>query len=121
MDIDRDFDGVIDRWDTSGPRARSRGRYSRANDGKADAWAYQGAGARWRASRSPRAATHGEPHRVYEAGSLARAEEDSDGDGTPDKWRPTAPARSRRRVRHHQTAARSRLSTDPAGKAQKLR
>ena len=73
---------------TTRPTARSRrSGFSRASDGKADAWAYQGADgkiARIEVSTN----RDGKANRLefYEAGSLARAEEDADGDGKPDKW-----------------------------------
>jgi len=60
MEVDRDFDGVVDRWeyyDAGG--ALERVGFSRANDGKVDAWAYQGADGQVAVSRYPRAATAG--------------------------------------------------------------
>jgi len=88
MEIDRDFDGVVDRWEHYGAAgALEKVGYSRAGDGKADAWAYQGPdGQVARVEMSTR--RNGSVNRTefFEAGKLARVEEDSDGDGKPDKW-----------------------------------
>jgi hypothetical protein len=88
MDIDRDFDGVIDRWEYYGAEgALEKVGYSRAHDGRADAWAYQGAGGEVaRIEISTRRDGTVSRTEFYEAGNLARAEEDSDGNGRPDKW-----------------------------------
>jgi hypothetical protein len=88
MDIDRDFDGVVDRWEYYGPGgALEKVGYSRANDGKADAWAYQGPGGQVaRVEVSTRRDGIVSRTEFFEAGKLARVEEDSDGDGKPDKW-----------------------------------
>ena len=61
--------------------------FSRANDGKVDAWAYQGAdGQVSRIDVSTR--RDGTVNRLefYEGGKLARTEEDADADGKPEKW-----------------------------------
>ena len=89
--MDRDEDGSIDRWeyyDEAGKLVKVG--FSRANDGKPDAWAYSG--------KDPdqieriEVSSTGDEHRIdrwerYGAGStLVEADEDTDGDGRPDKW-----------------------------------
>jgi len=88
MEIDRDFDGVVDRWEHYSPDgALEKVGFSRASDGKADAWAYQGAdGQIERIEVSTGRDGKVNRQEFYEAGKLARAEEDADGDGKPDKW-----------------------------------
>ena len=102
IEIDKNEDGKIDRWEyyTTDQKLEKVG-YSRANDGRPDAWAYQGAdgqiakvelaalaptsdiGIRTPDSPSPLRVVRTE---FYEAGSLARAEEDTNADGRVDKW-----------------------------------
>jgi hypothetical protein len=61
--------------------------FSRANDGQADAWAYQGKdGQVARIDVSTRRDGKANRLEFYESGKLARAEEDADGNGRPDKW-----------------------------------
>ena len=88
MEVDRDFDGVVDRWEYyNAGGALERVGFSRANDGKVDAWAYQGAdGQVARIEVSTRRDGRVNRTEFYEGGALARSEEDSDGDGRPDKW-----------------------------------
>lgn len=88
MEIDRDFDGVVDRWEYYGAGGNlEKVGYSRAGDGKADAWAYQGPdGQVARIEVSTRRDGAVNRTEFFEAGRLARVEEDSDGDGKPDKW-----------------------------------
>jgi hypothetical protein len=88
IEIDKDEDGKIDRWEYYGPDQKlEKVGLSRSNDGKPDAWAYQGPDAQ---ISKVEVSTHhdGKVNRVefYEKGVLARAEEDGDGDGRPDKW-----------------------------------
>jgi hypothetical protein len=64
MDIDRDFDGTIDRWEYyAADGSLEKVGMSRAGDGKVNAWAFQGAD-----------------------GQVARIEVDSDHDGRVDTW-----------------------------------
>jgi hypothetical protein len=87
MEIDRDFDGIVDRWEHySAGGALEKVGFSCANDGKADAWAYQGDNGRI-ARIEVSTNRDGKVNRVefYETGALARAEEDTNGDGKPDK------------------------------------
>jgi hypothetical protein len=88
IEIDSDEDGTIDRWEHYGPDEKlERVGFSLRKDGKEDAWAWVGPdGATTRVESSPR--RDGKVSRIdyYEHGVLARAEEDSDGDGRIDKW-----------------------------------
>jgi hypothetical protein len=97
--IDLDEDGKIDRWeyyDEKGGLAKVG--FSRANDGKPDAWAY--ARPDGKVDRIEISST-GDEHKIdrwehYDpsrpgagpagAGTLVSAEEDTNGDGRPDKW-----------------------------------
>ena len=97
--IDLNEDGKIDRWEYyDGAGKLVKVGFSRANNGKPDAWAYSGPDGRidrveissaydehkidrWEHYDASRAAANGEP-----TGALARAEEDTNGDGRPDKW-----------------------------------
>jgi hypothetical protein len=88
MEIDRNFDGTVDRWEYYlADGALEKVGFSRANDGKADAWAYQGDDGRVaRIDVSTR--RDGKVNRLefYEGGKMVRSEEDTNGDGKPDKW-----------------------------------
>lgn len=95
--IDTNEDGRTDRWeeyDDNGALARVG--FSRGNSGTADAWAYPGADGtlnrieisstaderridRWEFYEASRAGPDGR-------GALIRAQEDTTGDGRPDKW-----------------------------------
>ena len=88
IEIDRDEDGRIERWEHYGPaNTLIRVGFSRLNDGVEDAWTYanpDGTVARIEIS------THrnGQVNRTefYERNTMIRAEEDADFDGRPDKW-----------------------------------
>jgi hypothetical protein len=88
VEIDRDGDGKIDRWEHYGPDQKlEKVGFSLRNDGKEDGWAWVGPdGATTRVESSPR--RDGKMSRIeyFEHGVLVRAEEDSDGDGRIDKW-----------------------------------
>ncbi len=88
IEIDRNEDGKIDRWEYYGPdQTLEKVGVSRAQDGVADAWSYPDAsGGVARVEISTR--RNGKIDRVeyYEKGVLVRDEEDSDGDGRFDKW-----------------------------------
>jgi hypothetical protein len=88
IEIDKDEDGKIDRWEYYGADQKiEKIGLSRANDGKPDAWAYEDRDGN---VTKIEVSTHhdGKVNRMefYEKGALARAEEDGDGDGRPDKW-----------------------------------
>lgn len=97
--IDLNEDGKIDRWEYYDDKGRlTKVGFSRKDDGKADAWAY--AGPDGKVSRVEISST-GDEKKIdrwehYDAslagangdatGALVSAEEDTDGDGRPDKW-----------------------------------
>jgi hypothetical protein len=97
--IDLDEDGKIDRWEyyDAGGKLLKVG-FSRKNDGKPDAWAFAGPDGkvsrveisstgdekkidRWEHYDASQAGPKGDP-----TGAPVSAEEDTDGDGRPDKW-----------------------------------
>lgn len=97
--IDLDEDGKIDRWEYYDDKgALARVGFSRGNTGKPDAWAY--ARADGKVDRIEISSTgdekkidrweHYDPSRPgggpQGAGALIAAEEDTNGDGRPDKW-----------------------------------
>jgi hypothetical protein len=88
IEIDKDEDGKVDRWEYYGSDQKiTKVGMSRANDGKPDAWMYQGPdGSVAKIEVSTR--RDGIPNRVefYEKGALVRAEEDTNQDGRADKW-----------------------------------
>jgi hypothetical protein len=88
IEIDRDEDGKVDRWEYYGPGQKlERVGFSRANDGIEDAWSFFDAnGAVVRIEVSTK--RDGKPNRFeyYTNNVLARVEEDTDGDGRVDKW-----------------------------------
>jgi len=88
VEIDKDEDGKVDRWEYYGPDQKiEKVGFSRAGDGKEDAWSYADAtGAVVRVEISTR--RDGKVSRVerYRENKLVAAEEDSDGDGQVDKW-----------------------------------
>jgi hypothetical protein len=88
IEIDKDEDGKIDRWEYYGADQKlEKIGFSRANDGKEDAWSYTGPdGSIDRIDISTR--RDGKVTRVehYQKDVLVAAEEDSDEDGTMDKW-----------------------------------
>lgn len=88
MEIDRDFNGVVDRWEYyAADGSLEKVGFSRANDGQVDAWAFQGGkGEIVRIEISTRRDGTVSRWEMYDAGALVRAEEDSDGDGRVDKW-----------------------------------
>lgn len=88
IEIDRDEDGKVDRWEYYGPAQKlEKVGVSRANDGIEDAWSILDArGAVVRIEVSTR--RDGKPSRFeyYTNNILTRVEEDTDGDGRIDKW-----------------------------------
>jgi hypothetical protein len=88
MEIDKDFDGVIDRWEYYKPDGGlEKVGFSRANDGRVDAWAFQGPdGQVIRIEISTRRNGTVNRWESYEKGVLVRAEEDTNNDGKVDKW-----------------------------------
>jgi len=91
IEIDRDEDGKIDRWEYYGPgKLLERVALSRAQNGVADTWQYfDGAGAIARVEMAEQGASNKarlERIEYYEKGVIVRAEEDTDHDGKIDKW-----------------------------------
>ena len=88
IEIDKDEDGKIDRWEYYGADQKiEKVGFSRAQDGKEDAWSYEGPdGSIVRIDVSTRRDGKVTRTEHYNAGVLVSAEEDSDGDGQLDKW-----------------------------------
>ena len=90
VEIDKDEDGAIDRWEYYDANQRlERVGTSRANDGNVDTWTYPAADADGTTSRVELSTKRdGRVTRTefYEGGVLARAQEDTDGNGAVDKW-----------------------------------
>lgn len=88
IEIDRDGDGKVDRWEYYGAdRKLEKVGVSRRNDGIPDAWAFEGPdGSMVRLDIST--ARDGKVTRTeyYERGVLVRADEDTRRSGRPDKW-----------------------------------
>ena len=88
IEIDKDEDGKIDRWEYYGPDQKlEKVGFSRANNGKEDSWSFTGAdGKLARIETSTR--RDGQMNRVehYQGDALVAAEEDTDEDGKIDKW-----------------------------------
>jgi len=88
VEIDKDEDGKIERWEYYGADQKlEKVGLSRFNDGKVDEWAYQapdGTVAKIEISTKH----DGKVNRTefYEKSALVRAEEDTDGNGALDKW-----------------------------------
>ena len=88
IEIDRDEDGKVDRWEYYGPdQELEKVGFSSANDGIEDAWSYAGPdGSIVRIDVSTRRDGKVNRFEHYENDVLASAEEDTDGDGAVDKW-----------------------------------
>jgi hypothetical protein len=88
IEVDRDGDGKVDRWEYYGANdTLEKVGVSRRNDGIPDAWAYEGPdGSLARLEIST--AHDGKVSRTeyYEHGVLVRSEEDTAGSGRPNKW-----------------------------------
>jgi hypothetical protein len=88
IEIDKDFDGHPDRWEYYDAQLKlEKVGFSRASDGKEDAWSLaDAAGNIERIDVSTK--RDGTIQRVehYKDGMLVRADEDTNGDGKPDKW-----------------------------------
>jgi hypothetical protein len=122
IEIDRDQDGKIDRWEYYGPGNKlERVGVSRAHDGVEDSWQYfDASGALTRVEMTEQGV---ERKRVlarieyYEKGILVRAEEDTDRDGAIDKWESYENSRlaSVAFDEHHQGRPTRRLVYAPDG------
>jgi len=88
IEIDKDEDGKIDRWEYYGPDQKiEKVGFSRSKDGKEDAWSYAGPdGSIDRIDVSTRRDGKVSRTEHYKNDVLVSAEEDSDADGQIDKW-----------------------------------
>jgi hypothetical protein len=88
VELDKDEDGKIDRWEFYGAdRKLQKVGLSRLRNGEVDEWAYQGSdGTVARIEISTKHDGKVDRTEFYEKGALVRSEEDGDGNGTPDKW-----------------------------------
>ena len=88
VEIDKDEDGRIERWEYYGTDQKlEKVGISRANDGKVDAWVYQSVdGTLSRFEVLAKGDGRVSRTEFYEKGALVRGEEDTDGDGVVDKW-----------------------------------
>jgi hypothetical protein len=88
IEIDKDQDGKVERWEHYGADQKlARVGFSRSNDGVEDAWSYAAPdGSIARIEISTR--RDGKVSRVerYTKEQLVSADEDTDGDGVNDKW-----------------------------------
>lgn len=88
IEVDRDFDDVVDRWEyyTADGRLEKVGM-ARQNDGVVDAWAFQGPdGNIARVEVSTKRDGQVNRWERMAGGVLVSAEEDGNGDGRPDRW-----------------------------------
>jgi hypothetical protein len=89
VEIDKNEDDVIDRWEYYGPDQKLlKVGYATANDGKVNAWEFRNAdGSLMRIEfSSTNDVARINRTEFYERGALVRAEEDSNADGRVDKW-----------------------------------
>ena len=91
IEIDQNEDGKIDRWEYYGPgKVLERVGLSRAQNGVEDTWQYfDRTGAITRVEMASTRGKNGplvDRIEYYKHGMLTRAEEDTDHDGTIDKW-----------------------------------
>lgn len=88
VEIDKDEDGKIDRWEYYGADNKlEKVGLSRPNDGKVDEWVYQGPdGTVSKTEISTERDGKVSRTEFYEKGALVRIEEDTDGNGAIDKW-----------------------------------
>jgi hypothetical protein len=88
VELDKDEDGLVDRWEYYGTDQKlAKVGISRSNNGKVDAWAFEGAdGSVSRIEVSTRQDGKISRTEFYEMGLLIRIEEDTDANGVVDKW-----------------------------------
>lgn len=88
VEIDRDEDGKVDRWEYYGAdRTLEKVGLSRANDGVVDQWAFRAAdGTLAKMEISTRRDGKVQRTEVYEKGAVIGVEEDTNDDGAVDKW-----------------------------------
>ena len=88
IEVDKDEDGRVERWEYYGPDRRlERVGFSRADDGKEDAWSFSGPdGSVVRVDISTERDGRITRTEHYQNGVLTHAEDDDDRDGRPDRW-----------------------------------
>ena len=88
IDVDRDENGVVDRWEYySADQKLEKVGISRSNDGVVDAWLFAGPdGLPDRIEISTKRDGRVNRREFYKGGRLTRAEEDTNGDERPDRW-----------------------------------
>ena len=89
VEIDKDEDGKVERWEYFGADQKlEKVGFSRANDGKEDAWSFARPSDGTIERIDISTARDGKVTRreYYESDALVRAEDDGDGDGRTDKW-----------------------------------
>jgi hypothetical protein len=88
IEVDKDEDGRVERWEYYGPeRQLEKVGFSRANDGKEDAWSFNGLdGSVVRIDISTERDGRVTRTEHYQNGVLTRAEDDDDRDGRADRW-----------------------------------
>jgi hypothetical protein len=88
IEVDLDEDGHVDRWDFYGADgALEKVGFSRLNDGVMDALAfYDPPDVLARMEVSTRRDGAFDRIEIYDGGVLVRSQDDTDGDGRPDKW-----------------------------------
>jgi hypothetical protein len=88
IELDLDENGKVERWDFYQPSGElEKVGFSRGNDGVMDAVAfYETGGVLVRMEISTKADGRFDRVEFYERGGLVRSEDDTNGDGRPDKW-----------------------------------
>lgn len=88
VELDKDEDGRVERWEYYGAEERlEKVGFSRANDGKEDAWSFAGPdGSIVRLEIATERDGRVTRTEYYEAGVITRAEDDDDRDGRTDRW-----------------------------------
>jgi hypothetical protein len=88
IEVDKDEDGRVERWEYYGPERRlEKVGFSRADDGKEDAWSFSGPdGSVVRVDISTERDGRVTRTEHYQNGVLTQAEDDDDRDGRPDRW-----------------------------------
>jgi hypothetical protein len=113
IEIDKDEDGKIDRWEYYGPGQKlEKIGFSRGNDGREDAWSYTQPDGGARIELSSHRDGRIDRIEYYAHDVMVRAEEDTDGDGKIDKWETYDGAR---RFRSPDGARPARASSRHAG------
>ena len=88
VELDLDENGKVERWDFYGPDGKlEKVGFASRNDGVMDSQAFYGSdGVVKRIEISTRRDSRFDRTEYYERNALVRSEDDSNGDGRPDKW-----------------------------------